>query len=90
MKVIKKAKSYKVTCPRCLSVLEFELNDVKLRDEWSYASSGSVTCPVCKGAVIVGEYNTRSGVVEMHDKVTAYFEPEENCCVDMVEVTDGK
>lgn len=91
MKVIKKAKSYKVTCPRCLSVLEFELNEVKLRNEWSYTSSGGVTCPVCKGAVIVGEYRTGSGVVEMHDKVTAYYEDQgEGLCVNVTEVSNGK
>lgn len=91
MKVIKKAKSYKVTCPRCLSVLEFEFSDIEFREGLTSYAHGVVYCPVCHETIKVNKHQTGgAGGTEMNDNVTAYFEPEEGCCVNMVEGTDGK
>lgn len=85
MRVIKRAKSYKVTCPKCLSILEFGLENIQVKDAYTSSEVGTVLCPVCRESIIVRRHNCASDSMRMTDNVTAYFEPEEGCCANVVE-----
>lgn len=77
MKVIAEAKSYRVKCPQCLSIIEFQREDIR-----DYLHLGSlhfqgVKCPVCCGSIFVasrgaaGATNQLKGCVEVTYKENA-------------------
>ena len=93
MKVIKRVKSYKVTCPRCMSVLEFTLDDI-IPCNYNRVDSGKVDCPVCNTSIVVRRYDDFSfgsshTITKMTDNVSVEFEPAEGACVDTTEVDNG-
>lgn len=90
MKVIHKAKSYKVTCPRCMSVLEFTLDDI-LPCEYDFRNSGKIICPVCGTSIVVRRYNNFMGSLsstEMTENVSVEFKPAEGA-LNTTEVDNG-
>ena len=53
MRVVTEVKSYRATCPQCLSIIEFQREDIR-----DYLHLGSphfqgVECPVCHNRVLV-------------------------------------
>ena len=92
MRVVYQAKCYKVECPRCLSVLEFTLDDVT-PCTYDLTDAGKITCPVCNNPVVVRVYNNFGGAsrsTKMANSVSVEFEPSEGMCVKTDEVDNGK
>lgn len=85
MRVVERAKSYKITCPRCMSILEFELDDIHIYDEFSGYSKGNIYCPVCDESIEV--YYSGNG---MSNIVKANFEPHECECCKEIGVDNGE
>ena len=94
MRVVHKAKCYKVSCPKCMSVLEFTLDDI-IPCTYDRYDSGKVKCPVCDTYIVVRKYEnfifgSSNTVTKMAEYVSAEFEPAEGACVDTTEVDNGK
>lgn len=91
MRVVHKAKCYKVKCPRCMSVLEFTLDDVTPCN-YDLTDAGKILCPVCNTSIVVRVYNNfgspHSGT-RMANNVSVEFEPSEGMCVKTAEVDNG-
>ena len=92
MRVVHKAKCYKLDCPRCMSVLEFTLDDI-VACTYDLTDAGKIICPVCNNPIVVRKYNNfgspHSGT-RMADNVSVDFEPAEGACADTTEVDNGK
>ena len=92
MRVVYQAKCYKVSCPRCMSVLEFTLDDIT-PCEYDFRNSGKIICPVCNTSIVVRRYNNFIGSLsstEMTDNVSVEFKPAEGACVNTTEVNNGE
>ena len=85
MRVVERAKSYKITCPRCLSILEFVLDDIHNFDKFSGYSKGVIYCPVCHEEIEA--YTSGNG---MNNTVKPNFEPHEGECCEEIGVKNGK
>lgn len=94
MRVVYQAKCYKVSCPRCMSVLEFTLDDITPCD-YDRVDSGKVNCPVCGTSIVVRRYDDFSfgsshTTTKMTDNVSVEFKPSEGACVNTTEVDNGE
>ena len=58
MKVIAKAVSYRVKCPSCLSIIEFQKHETKDYLHVGNLHFRGVECPVCKRTVLTSKQSS--------------------------------
>ena len=58
MKVIAKAISYRVKCPSCLSIIEFQKHETKDYLHVGNLHFRGVECPVCKRTVLISRQSS--------------------------------
>lgn len=73
MKVVAKAVSYKVKCPSCLSVIEFQRDETR-----DYLHTGNlhfrgIRCPVCECMICVTSRQSAGSSDEFYDSVEAVY-----------------
>lgn len=76
MKVAARAVSYKVRCPSCLSVIEFQRDETR-----DYLHIGSlhfrgICCPVCERMICVASRQSAGSSDEFRDSVEAVYREE--------------
>ena len=76
MKVVARAISYRVKCPSCLSIIEFQRHEAKEYLHVGDLHFQGVECPVCKRTVCVTSRQSSDAPDELRDSVEAIYQEE--------------
>lgn len=76
MKVIAKTISYRVKCPSCLSIIEFQKHEAKDYLHVGKLHFRGVECPVCGYTVCVTSRQSSDALDEFRDSVEAIYQEE--------------
>lgn len=75
MKVIAKTISYRVKCPSCLSIIEFQKRETKDYLHVGNLHFRGVECPVCKRAVLTSRQSSGASD-DFYNSVEAVYQEE--------------
>lgn len=75
MKVIAKAVSYRVKCPSCLSIIEFQKHETKDYLHVGNLHFRGVECPVCKRTVLISRQSSGASD-DLYNSVEAVYQEE--------------
>ena len=75
MKVIAKAVSYRVKCPSCLSIIEFQKHETKDCLHVGNLHFRGVECPVCKRTVLISRQSS-GAPDDLYNSVEAVYKEE--------------
>ena len=75
MKVIAKAVSYRVKCPSCLSIIEFQKHETKDYLHVGNLHFRGVECPVCKRTVLISRQSS-GAPDDFYNSVAAVYQEE--------------
>ena len=75
MKVIAKAVSYRVKCPSCLSIIEFQKHETKDYLHVGNLHFRGVECPVCKRTVLISRQSS-GAPDDFYNSVEAVYQEE--------------
>lgn len=76
MKIVAKVNSYRVKCPSCLSIIEFQRHEAKDCLHVGDLHFRGVECPVCKCTVYVTSRQSADAPDEFRDSVEAIYQEE--------------
>ena len=76
MKVVARVISYRVKCPSCLSIIEFQRHETKEYLHIGDLHFRGVECPVCKRTVCVTSRQSSGAPDEFRDSVEAIYQEE--------------
>ena len=75
MKVIAKTISYRVKCPSCLSIIEFQKHEIKDYLHVGNLHFRGVECPVCKRTVLISRQSS-GAPDDFYNSVEAVYQEE--------------
>ena len=75
MKVIAKTISYRVKCPSCLSIIEFQKHEIKDYLHVGNLHFRGVECPVCKRTVLTSRQSSGASD-DFYNSVEAVYQEE--------------
>lgn len=76
MKIVAKVNSYRIKCPSCLSIIEFQRHEAKDCLHVGRFHFRGIECPVCKRTVHVTSRQAPDAPDEFYDSVEAVYQEE--------------
>ena len=73
MKVVAEANSYRVTCPQCLSIVEFQREDIRDCLRLGSLQFQGVKCPVCHDNTYVASRGATGATNQFEKCVEAVY-----------------
>lgn len=77
MKVVANASSYRVKCPSCLSIIEFQRHETRDCLHVGGLHFRGIECPVCKRTICVTSRQSAGAPDEFRDSIEAVYQEED-------------